>query len=574
MGDMILYRSGGGSGIGGGYPVGNVKNLVAIPADTSVTLTWTDPEDIVSETSGEVKWVSTRIVRKTGSAPTSEIDGTIVVESSVYNQYAQNGFVDNGLKESVTYYYAAFTCSDYGVYSRTPEVVSVTTVHYRIMTVQINESDSNPITCCTYADDANTMVSGLSVNAVEEWQKFFRYRPCLVCGDEILGYLDPNDWTKYEDGSPSAYIDEVPLPSPDTYKTCGLYHAGKQKMMHVFIEIPIMGIKISRIGNILSVSMTDNPNAEGYMYYPFYYNGTRHDYLYINSSLGTLRKGEFSDKLIFDSPYNPHGFNYHNDSYPIIDESNIDESKSTYILPSIQNDLVGSSRYGVMSYYQYMLLQCMIILQCKRINNFDDIVDSIDESNFGNRTPNHQATAGMFYRCGSYSAVPSYDTGDIQGYWGGYTFFGIRLLVIEVSGSDHARFVTVLDGIKHSNNVLYLCQNGNYGNSWATTDGYKQTEYDRNQGNYISEVAGDTTRGFFPVACNGSSSTYYWGGYTWHAHMRTGSELCIESAGSVNGWQTTYITIHDAAGLFSLIGCTEGSLPAFNIESIRTVFLK
>ena len=570
MGDMILYRSGGGSGIGGGYPVGNVKNLVAIPADTSVTLTWTDPEDIVSETSGEVKWVSTRIVRKTGSAPTSEIDGTIVVESSVRNQYAQNGFVDNGLEESVTYYYAAFTCSDYGVYSRTPEVVSVTTVHYRIMTVKIDESDSNPITCCTYADDAITMVSGLDDNAVEEWQKFFRYRPCLVCGDEILGYLDPNDWTKYEDGSSSAYIDEVPLPSPDTYKTCGLYHAGKQKMMHVFIEIPIIGIKISRIGNILSVSMTDNPNAEGYMYYPFYYNGTRHDYLYINSSLGTLRKGEFSDKLIFDSPYNPHGFNYHNDVYPIIDES-----KSTYILPSIQNDLVGSSRYGIMSYYQYMLLQCMIILQCKRINNFDSIIDNIDESSGYVNQPKHRATAGMFYKCGMYPVYDDYSNEYLRARWNGYTFFGIRCLVVDIRDMDtpNARFITVLDGIKHTNkfnptNVLYLCQNGSYGNSWETTDGYKQTEYEYTPGTYISEVVGSNDRGFFPSKTDGSSSTYYWGGYAYHDTMNDG-ELCIESAGSFSMTGSS----PEAAGLFSLIGCS-GTYAYVDIESIRTVFLK
>ena len=570
MGDMILYRSGGGSGIGGGYPVGNVKNLVAIPADTSVTLTWTDPEDIVSETSGEVKWVSTRIVRKTGSAPTSEIDGTIVVESSVRNQYAQNGFVNTGLEESTTYYYAAFSCSDYGVYSRTPEVVSVTTVHYRIMTVQIDESDSNPITCCTYADDAITMVSGLDDNAIEEWQKFFRYRPCLVCGDEILGYLDPNDWTKYDDGSPSAYIDEVPLPSPDTYETCGLYHAGKQKMMHVFIEIPIMGIKISRIGNILSVSMTDNPNAEGYIYYPFYYNGSRHDYLYINSALGTLRKGEFSDKLIFDSPYNPHGFVYHDHCYSIIDES-----KSTYILPSIQNDLVGSSRYGIMSYYQYMLLQCMIILQCKRINNFDSIIDHIDEAGNSGNQPKHRATAGMFYKCGMYPVYDDYSNEYLRARWNGYTFFGIRCLVVDMWDMDtpNARFITVLDGIKHINkfnptNVLYLCQNGSYGNSWETTDGYKQTEYEYTPGTYISEVAGSNDRGFFPSKTDGSSSTYYWGGYAYHDTMNDG-ELCIESAGSFSMTGSS----PEAAGLFSLIGCS-GTYAYVDIESIRTVFLK
>ena len=185
---------------------------------------------------------------------------------------------------------------------------------YRVMTVKIYEDEYNydTGTTCMYADDAVGMISGVSENTTTVWQEFFKYRPCLVCGDEILGYLDPNDFTKYEDGSPSEYVDECSLPTPENYQESGLYHTGKKKMMHIFIEIPLMGIKITRTGSEVSISMTDNPNANGYMYYPFYYNGVRYKRLYINTALGAMNSDYADDaqKLIFDTPYDPLGIEY------------------------------------------------------------------------------------------------------------------------------------------------------------------------------------------------------------------------------------------------------------------------
>ena len=88
MGDMILYRSGGGSSIG--YPPENVTDFSLKAKSESVDLLWSDPDDITLSDGTVVKWAYTRIVRKTGSYPTNENDGTIVVQSSVRNQYQTN----------------------------------------------------------------------------------------------------------------------------------------------------------------------------------------------------------------------------------------------------------------------------------------------------------------------------------------------------------------------------------------------------------------------------------------------------------------------------------------------------
>lgn len=57
------------------------------------------------------------MVRKTGSQPTGPHDGELVVSSSVRDQYATTGFVDDGLTNDTLYYYAAFAYNTDGVAS-------------------------------------------------------------------------------------------------------------------------------------------------------------------------------------------------------------------------------------------------------------------------------------------------------------------------------------------------------------------------------------------------------------------------------------------------------------------------
>lgn len=107
-------------------PLDACTNFSGKAGNAQVTLTWTDPKDKYATPEGETAqdpdqlvsvWEYTQIIRKTGSQPTGPHDGELVVSSSVRDQYATTGFVDDGLTNDTLYYYAAFAYNTDGVAS-------------------------------------------------------------------------------------------------------------------------------------------------------------------------------------------------------------------------------------------------------------------------------------------------------------------------------------------------------------------------------------------------------------------------------------------------------------------------
>jgi len=90
-------------------PPGNVTADTATPGNTEVTITWTDPT-----TAG---WAGTLLLRKTGSYPVDQNDGTVVVNSTVSDQYATTGYVDSGLTNGTQYFYQLFPYNTSGYYN-------------------------------------------------------------------------------------------------------------------------------------------------------------------------------------------------------------------------------------------------------------------------------------------------------------------------------------------------------------------------------------------------------------------------------------------------------------------------
>lgn len=107
-------------------PLDAPTSFSATAGNTQVSLTWTDPKDKYATPEGETAqdpdqlvsvWDHTVLVRKTGSQPAGPNDGTVVVSSSVRNQYQSTGYTDTGLTNDVTYYYGVFAYNKDGVAS-------------------------------------------------------------------------------------------------------------------------------------------------------------------------------------------------------------------------------------------------------------------------------------------------------------------------------------------------------------------------------------------------------------------------------------------------------------------------
>ena len=107
-------------------PLDAPTSLAATAGNAQVELTWTDPKDKYATPEGEVsetgdqlvsEWDHTVLVRKTGSQPAGPNDGTVVVSSSVRNQYQTTPYTDSGLTSGTTYYYGAYAYNKEGIVS-------------------------------------------------------------------------------------------------------------------------------------------------------------------------------------------------------------------------------------------------------------------------------------------------------------------------------------------------------------------------------------------------------------------------------------------------------------------------
>lgn len=441
MANNILYSIGGSSGstsIIDKYPPNPVTNLVAEPKSESVQLTWTDPEDLELVDSTVIKWAYTRIVRKIGSVPEDINDGTIVINNSIKNQYQTNPYIDDGLANGSTYYYVAFSVSETeGVNVEGPSV-SATPIPYKIMTVIINEADRNPATCCTYADDAIGMASGKNV---PEWNDFFGYKPCLFKDGTVVDYLNPNDFTKFANGNPAD------ITSGD---------AGD-----VMVEFPRRGVKISKSGDTVTVSMTDNPDNPDFTYYAHTRGTTRKEYFYLGSYLA-YKSNNIFHSLSGKSP-----------------SVNMSSGTARSYAHNRGNG------YELFTFYQFTYLQVMYLLQFKNLDSQTTVgkgyVQMSSKSNTGSTDTN-----GMIY--GTTSGTVHVKLFGIEDLWG-----NLYQMIDGFSIDDSFNYMTATDGF-NDDRTGYV----NAG-KWN----------DDSLSGHITKVAGSNEAGFALIGVSGSTSTYY-----------------------------------------------------------------
>lgn len=291
-------------------------NIVVTKGNGQFSLTWTDP----AAQGDNYTWKETVVRYKAGSAPTSATDGTVAVVETTRNQYASTPLTVTGLTNGVTYYISVFPKSTSGgINTDGSQIVSVTPVAQRIYTIRIDQSNSNPLTCCTYADDAVGMTKGSS-----EWDNIFGYKPCIMKDGVVVGYLNPNDFTKYEDGTPA------PITDTD---------------YDVMIEFPRMGLDISTSGKVITIKLTDAKNDSNFQYLAHKRGNVQKDYFYLGAYLGT------------DST---HGLGSNSGLAPAANISMTDFIRFAHD---------HGSGYEIMAFYQWTYVQALYVMKYGNLNS-------------------------------------------------------------------------------------------------------------------------------------------------------------------------------------------------------------
>lgn len=458
-----------------------------ISGNEKLTIYWNDPGDTIVDGQLLCTWKGTKLVRKIGSYPENVRDGVQLLDNQVLNAYGINGFVVSNLTNDMTYYFALFPYSDTGsVNINTKNRLSGTPHPYKTMTVNIDLSNSNPSSSVTYADDAVGMVAGLS-----DWDEFFGHYPVLLKNGVEVGRLNRNNFVQFEDGSDADIISG---------------NAGD-----VMIAFPRRGVKINTVGNILTISMTDDPDNSDYEYYAHERGSTKKEVFYLGAYKGYVA----SSKLRSLSGKKP----------------TASQTIGTFRTQAQNN----GSGYEQSGFYQLTFRQAMYLLKYKNLDS--------------------QTAVGRGYVDGNSAAIATGGTETRGMDWG------------ETTGKQHMKLFGLedfwgnvyewIDGIitDSTRNILTATDKFNDTGSSYTNRGQGATS---NIGNYMSKPQGTTETGFLAKEVSGSATTYfcdyaalsascvaYFGG-TWSTASNAGAFRL-----DVNGAASAY-TAHIAARLMYL----------------------
>lgn len=175
----------------------------------------------------------------------------------------------------------------------------------KIMTAVIDQSNSNPLTCITYEDDAKFMEKGSA-----DWDDFF--------GSKLVLFKDGKEVRDLKDEE----LNSLTEADGD-----------------VMVKFPRKGLSIKTVGDKVYVSMTDNPDNVDFKYYAHTRGEERREAFYLGAYLGYEKDG----KLRSVKGFEPTG------------------SKSITDFRTIAQ--ANGSGYEQLAFYQWTFLQAMYVLK-------------------------------------------------------------------------------------------------------------------------------------------------------------------------------------------------------------------
>ena len=241
------------------YPIGkgkfsvapdNVSGINATAGETEVSIQWSDPADKTVDGQLVSKWAGTYLVRNEIDFPKNETDGTQVLNSQTRDAYKSTPFVDKGLTSGKTYYYGLFPYSDDGkVNTNRENTFSLMPERRYQYGVKIDLNNADPETSVEYILDAvGKRPARVNLETGEfdygDWADvgFVKdCKPCMLRYDGTVDYyLNPNDYSKKEDGTPSN-ISDINYPA------------------NAMVEFPRWYVNLENKDNYLYIIITEEP---------------------------------------------------------------------------------------------------------------------------------------------------------------------------------------------------------------------------------------------------------------------------------------------------------------------------
>lgn len=440
-------------------------NIVVTKGNGQFSLTWTDP----AAQGDNYTWKETVVHYKAGSAPTSATDGTVAVVETTRNQYASTPLTVTGLTNGVTYYISVFPKSTSGgINTDGSQIVSVTPVAQKIWTIRIDQSNSNPLTCCTYTDDAVGMTKGSS-----EWDDIFGYKPCIMRDGVVQGYLNPNDFTKYTSGSSAPIIDTN---------------------YDVMIEFPRMGLDISTSGKVITIKLTDAQNDSNFQYLAHKRGSVQKDYFYLGAYSATGSSGKLGSN---------------SGVYP-----RINTSISEFI--SLAHNR--GSGYEIMAFYQWTYVQALYVMKYGNLNSQAALGKGFTSGSSA-QTTGATNTRGMCY------GNPNSDTDrmklfGLEDLWG-----NVYQFISGLYSDSNRNLLTTTDnfGVNISADAWeYNVSSGTTGN----VNGYMTESQGTNNGGFVVKFGGGSSTIYYSDYAYLYASRFPTVGGDWNAGYSAGVFYC------------------------------------------------
>lgn len=454
---------------GSGNAPSNVVNPKIKVGNKKLSISWGDPGDTIVNGQTISTWRGTKLVQKVGSYPEKVNDGVLLLDNQEKDKYKETPFEIPNLINGQTYYFALFPYGDKkSVNLSHSNRLSGTPQPFKIMTVKIDMSNSNPETCVTYADDAVGMTPGS-----DEWDEFFGHYPCLLKATEEQGKLKRDNFRQFENGTPAD------IRTGD---------AGD-----VMIAFPRKGLRIDTTGDIVTVSMTDDPDNSEFKYYAHSRGEERKDKFYVGAYLSSIKNDKARSLRLKDYdpiPRNNDRINFTTDA---------DRSRVDYPFQGRFKAQNNHPNYLAFSFYQLTFIQAMFVLKYK----------TLTAKNFSQNL--------KVYNYAPLGEADEYGM-DVFGIYGSHIKSVLKIFGLEyLCGQFYAEWI---DGIYMKNDVaqsklVVTTTMAKFHTPARTSDADPnfiergKNSYNTKGGGGVTRVGGTSELGFVPVEFGGSQTTYF-----------------------------------------------------------------